>query len=153
MKKPIAKQLTIDVYGCTFDVLNDPDFIKSALLAALKEAQLTLVDFVCHHSDPHGITAMVLLDKNHMTIHTYPELGYAAIDVFACAEDARPDKALAVFKTFLKPEKVKTTRLIRGDFGSTQDMKPRMKTSVAPLRRVRNTGAKVLRFLSRSNRQ
>ena len=149
--KPIGKQLTIDMYGCTFEVLNDPDFIKAAMVAALKEAQLTLLNFICHRFDPHGLTALALLTESHMTIHTYPELGYAAIDIFACGENSRPDKAAAVFKTFLKPEKTKTTHLVRGDFGSTQDMKPRIKTSVAPLRRVRNTGVRMLRFLSRNN--
>ncbi|HWR38751.1 MAG TPA: adenosylmethionine decarboxylase [Patescibacteria group bacterium] len=150
--KPIGKQLTIDMYGCAFDDLNNPAFIESVMMAALNEAHLTLLNFVCHRFEPYGLTALALLSESHMTVHTYPELGYAAIDVFACGEDSRPDKALNVFRSFLKPEKTKATRLIRGDFGSTQDMKPRIKTSVTPLRRVRNTGARVLRFLSRNNR-
>ncbi|MPN48318.1 S-adenosylmethionine decarboxylase proenzyme [bioreactor metagenome] len=85
-----------------------------------------------------------------MSIHTYPELGYAAIDVFTCGAHSRPDKAVAVLKNFLKPERVKTTNIKRGDFGSEKDMKPKVKISVAPLRRIRNTGARVIKLLSRS---
>ena len=118
--KPIGKQLSIDMYGCMFELLNDPVLIETAMMAALKEARLTLLNFTCHRFEPYGLTALALLSESHMTIHTYPELGYAAIDIFACGDDSRPDKAATVLKAFLKPEKTKATRLIRGDFGSTQ---------------------------------
>lgn len=111
---------------------------------------MTLLDFCFYQFEPHGLTALALLAESHMSIHTYPELGYAALDVFTCGDHTRPDKAVATLKAFLKPEKTKITNIRRGDFGSENDMKPKVKVSMTPLRRVRSTGAKVLHFLSRA---
>lgn len=148
--KVLGKHLTVDMYGCSFEVLDNLDYIKTAMTTAAEESNLTLLDFSYYKFDPQGLTALALLSESHMSIHTYPELGYAAVDVFTCGDLNRPDKAIAILKKFLKPEKTKTTNIRRGDFGSESDMKPKVKVSIAPLRRVRNTGARVLRFLSRS---
>lgn len=148
--KVLGKHLTVDMYGCSFEVLDNLDYIKTAMTTAAEESNLTLLDFSYYKFDPQGLTALALLSESHMSIHTYPELGYAAVDVFTCGDLSRPDKAIAILKKFLKPEKTKTTNIRRGDFGSENDMRPKVKVSIAPLRRVRNTGARVLRFLSRS---
>lgn len=145
-----GKHVTVDMYGCSFDVLDNMEYIKNAITTAVEEANMTLLDFSYYKFDPQGLTALALLTESHMSVHTYPELGYAAVDVFTCGDHTHPEKAVAVLKKFLKPEKTKTTNIKRGDFGSESDMKPKIKVSIAPLRRVRNTGARVLRFLSRS---
>lgn len=148
--KVIGKHLTVDMYGCSFESLDNLEFVKNAMTTAVEEANMTLLDFTSYKFEPQGLTALALLAESHMSIHTYPELGYAAVDVFTCGDHSRPDKAVSVLKNFLKPEKTKTTNIKRGDFGSVRDMKPRVSISVAPLRRVRNTGAKMLNFLSKS---
>ncbi|MDR3561505.1 MAG: adenosylmethionine decarboxylase [Negativicutes bacterium] len=148
--KIIGKHLTVDMYGCSFDILDNLEFVKSSMLTAVQEANMTLLDFTYYKFEPQGLTALALLAESHMSIHTYPELGYAAVDVFTCGDHSRPDKAVAVLKSFLRPEKTKITNIRRGDFGSEIDMKPKVKTTMTPLRRVRNTGARVLSFLSRA---
>ncbi len=148
--KIIGKHITVDMYGCTFESLDNLDFVKHAMLTAVSEANMTLLDFTSHKFEPQGLTALALLAESHMSIHTYPELGYAAVDVFTCGDHSRPDKAVSILKRFLKPAKVKTTNIRRGDFGSVTDMKPKVKVSATPLRRVRDTGSKVLKLLSRS---
>ncbi|HWR45336.1 adenosylmethionine decarboxylase [Sporomusa sp.] len=145
--KALGKHLTVDMYGCSFDSLNNLELVKSAMLAAIAEANMTLLNLSYHKFEPQGLTALALLAESHMSIHTYPELGYAAVDVFTSGDQTRSDKAITVLKSFLKPEKTKTTHIMRGDFGSQKDMKPRIKVSIAPLRRVRNTSARVWRFL------
>jgi S-adenosylmethionine decarboxylase len=148
--KVIGKHLTVDMYGCGFEQLNNLEFIKNAMLAAVSEANMTLLNFTYHKFEPQGLTALALLAESHMSIHTYPEMGYAAIDVFTCGDHSRPDLAVQVLNRFLQPEKTKTTNIRRGDFGSVSDMKPKVKVKITPMRRVRDTGAKVFRFLSRS---
>ncbi|MDF2876721.1 MAG: speH [Sporomusa sp.] len=145
--KVLGKQLTVDMYGCSFDNLNNLELVKNAMLAAVAETNVTLLNLSYHKFEPQGLSVLALLAKSHMSIHTYPELGYAAVDFLICGDQSRSDKALTVLKSFLKPEKTKTTHIMRGDFGSQKDMKPRIKVSIAPLRRVRNTSAKVWRFL------
>ena len=150
MTKLIGKHLTVDMYGCTFEHLNNLEFIKTATFTAVEEANMTLLNFTYHKFEPQGLTAMVILADGHMSVHTHPELGYAAVDVFTCGDHSRPDKAMQVLARLLQPEKTKTTHVRRGDFGSISDMKPKIKVKVTPMRRVRDTSAKVLRFLSRS---
>lgn len=145
--RTIGRHLAVDMYGCGFDILNNLNFIKTAMLAAIEESNMTLLDLSYHEFEPQGLTAFALLGQSHMSIHTYPELGYAAVDVFTCGDLSRPDQALSVLKRYLKPEKTKTTNIMRGDFGSQKDMKPRIKVSIAPLRRVRNTSARVWSYL------
>jgi len=148
--KVIGKHLTVDMYGCSFETLDNLDFIRDAMLTAVAEANMTLLNFSYHKFEPQGLTAMALLAESHMSIHTYPELGYAAVDVFTCGDHSRPDRAVAVLKQYLKPEKTKTTNIKRGDFGTEFDMKPKVKVSMTPLRRVRSTGARVLNFFAKS---
>ena len=146
----IGRHLTIDMYGCMFETLDNVDFIKESMLKAIKEANMTLISFSFHKFEPQGLTVWALLDEGHMSIHTYPKMNYTAIDIFTCGEQSLPEQTVKVLKHCLRPEKIKTTNIKRGDFGSISDMKPKIKVSINPLRRVRDTGAKVIRFLSRS---
>lgn len=142
----IGRHLTIDMYGCNYEILNDFEFIKTAMLAAITGANLTVQDLIGHKTEPQGLTAIALLGQSHMSIHTYPELNYAAVDLFTFGDYSHADKALTILKGYLKPEKIRTTNILRGDFGRQKDMKPRIRVSIAPLRRVRNTSARVWRF-------
>lgn len=145
--KAIGKHLTVDMYGCNFESLNNLEYIKNVVISSIEQANMTLLNLTYHKFEPQGLTVLALLAESHLSIHTYPELGYAAVDVFTCGDHSRPDKAIAIMKTLLKPEKTKTTNIMRGDFGSQKDMKPRIKVSIAPLRRVRNTSARVWRYI------
>ncbi|CQR71560.1 S-adenosylmethionine decarboxylase proenzyme, prokaryotic class 1B [Sporomusa ovata] len=131
------------MYGCNYDHLNNLEFIKTAMLAAIKETNLTLLDLVGHQTEPQGLTVFALLGQSHMSIHTFPEQSYAAIDIFTYGDYTRPEKALSVLKKILRPEKTRMTNITRG---LQKDMKPRIRVSIAPLRRMRNTSARVWRF-------
>ena len=96
---------------------------------------------------------MVVFGDGHLTLHVYTQLKYVAMDIFICQEDAAPDKIAQNMRAFFKPDKTKTTVLKRGNFGSAKELKPKVKTKVAPLRRIHNTGAKVIRILAHRNHQ
>lgn len=146
----IGRHLTIDMYGCNFESLTNTEFIKKAMTAAVAESNMTLLNFTYHKFESQGLTVLALLAEGHMSVHSYPEKGYAAIDVFTCSDNSQLNQASNALKRFLKPEKTKITNIKRGDFGSISDMKPKIKVSVTPIRRVRDTGVKVFKFLSRS---
>ena len=145
--KIIGKHIMVDMYGCSARNLENAEFIKEMSLRAIDEATMNLVDFTCHMSQPYGMTALTVTVEGHLAIHTYPQLGYAAIDVFTCCDYSRPEAVVSVLKRCLKPEKTKMTSIKRGDFGSIKDMKPKTSSSMAPFRRVKNTSKKVLNLL------
>lgn len=147
--KILARQLTVDMYGCKTSRLSDLDFVTETIQNAIKSSGLTYLDTNIQVLENSQLTALTLLHEGHISIHTYPELGYTAVDIFICSTDNRPEKAIHVLRRFLQPEKTKTTYLKRGDFGLVKDMKPKIKISVAPFRRIRNTGARVMHLLSK----
>ncbi len=150
--KILARHLTADLFNCKNNKLTDIDLIKSTLQELLAELQLTMINFAAEKINDDQFVLVAILNQGHITMHVYPELKYVAMDIFLCQENAEPDKLAQNIRTFFKPDKTKTTVLKRGNFGSAKDLKPKVKTKVAPLRRIHNTGAKVIRILAHRNR-
>ena len=150
--KILARHLTADLFNCKNNKLTDIDLIKSTLQELLAELQLTMINFAAEKINDDQFVLVAILNQGHITMHVYPELKYVAMDIFLCQENAEPDKLAQSIRTFFKPDKTKTTALKRGNFGSAKDLKPKVKTKVAPLRRIHNTGAKVIRILAHRNR-
>ncbi|MCI7260514.1 MAG: adenosylmethionine decarboxylase [Selenomonadales bacterium] len=150
--KILARHLTADLFNCKNNKLTDIDLIKSTLQELLAELQLTMINFAAEKINDDQFVLVAILNQGHITMHVYPELKYVAMDIFLCQENAEPDKLAQRIRTFFKPDKTKTTVLKRGNFGSAKDLKPKVKTKVAPLRRIHNTGAKVIRILAHRNR-
>ena len=144
----IGRHTTADFYGCRREALNNMEELQSMISLAVNSANLKMLSFQSYQFAPEGITVLALLTDGHLGIHTYPELGFAAVDIFTCDSQSLPEKALAAIKASLVPEKTKNTQIKRGDFGSERDMKPRTKTNSGPIRRVKDTGSKVLKFLA-----
>lgn len=146
----IGRHLTVDMYGCILESFDNVDFVKETLLTAVNAGNMTVIDFTCHKFEPQGLTVLALLGEGHVSIHTYPKMNYTAIDVFTYGDQSHPEQVITILKNTFRPEKIKTTTIKRGDFGSISDMKPKIKISITPMRRVRDTSAKVFRFLSRT---
>jgi len=151
--KIIARHVTIDMYNCKTNKFANIELLQTSLHNAIELSGLTIINSNTKILDNNHLAALILLKEGHITIHTYPDLKYVAVDIFICDKDAEPEKAVKALRNFFKPEKTKTTYLKRGDFGTIKDMKPKIKTRVAPLRRIHNTGAKVIRLLARRKRQ
>lgn len=114
MKDSLGKHIILEMYGCSFEVLNDGELLIKAFEEAVKEAKMTLLNLASHKFDPYGFTAVALLSESHMSIHTYPELGYAAADVFTCGDEGNPTLAMDVLLSVIKPEKKTIIYVPRG---------------------------------------
>jgi S-adenosylmethionine decarboxylase len=87
---PVGVHCILELYNCPTELLNDITFIKEALQEAAKTAQSTLLDQIAYQFNPYGVTALALLAESHISIHTWPEHGFIAADVFTCGEHAKP---------------------------------------------------------------
>jgi S-adenosylmethionine decarboxylase len=90
---PIGKHCILELYDCSQSKLDDEAFLRSTITAAVQRAGATLLQLITHHFEPQGITGLALLAESHLSIHTWPESGYAAVDVFTCGDHTMPERA------------------------------------------------------------
>lgn len=96
--------------------LADIDLIDEAMRECVTEAGATLLHIHLHPFTPEGISGVsgvAVLAESHISIHTWPERGYAALDVFMCG-DSQPEKCVDVLKKYFQPGEVKVSELLRG---------------------------------------
>ena len=89
----IGRHCILELYQCDNAKLNDEAFVRTTITSSAKIAGATLINLVTHSFKPQGVTGLALLAESHISIHTWPEIGYAAIDVFTCGDHAMPEKA------------------------------------------------------------
>lgn len=111
--KQLGTHLVIDAWQCPTDLLNDPERIRSAILEAVSAGGATLIDFCVHQFSPHGVTATATLAESHIAIHTWPEYGYFAADLFFCGS-GDPQKAVEFLEVALEAKRVKRREFKRG---------------------------------------
>ena len=93
---PVGKHCILELYGCSPAKLDDESFLRSTITAAVQQAGATLLNLITHQFAPQGITGLALLAESHLSIHTWPEAGYAAVDVFTCGDHTMPERACQV---------------------------------------------------------
>ncbi len=103
--------LIIDLHDA--EGLDDIDLIEATLRRCVDAAGATLLHIHLHHFQPNGVSGVAVLAESHISIHTWPENGYAALDVFMCG-DAEPDACIPVLREAFKPAKVGVNELLRG---------------------------------------
>jgi S-adenosylmethionine decarboxylase len=91
----LGTHLLIDLKDCNPEVLDNLEEVQDAMVSAANEAKATIVDVSFHEFNPIGISGMVIIAESHLSIHTWPEYGYAAVDIFTCGEQIKPLEAAA----------------------------------------------------------
>ncbi len=111
--KPLGIHLIIDGWQSPPHLLNDADHICLALTQAVSAGGATLIELGVHQFHPQGLTATATLAESHMTIHTWPELGYFAADIFFCGKgDA--ESAMRVLLECLQAQRSRVRKIMRG---------------------------------------
>jgi len=109
------RELLVDLYGCKGD-LDNAEFLASVLKAAAQQMKSKIIKVVSHRFSPTGTTVLLILAETHISIHTWPEHNYAALDIFICNEDINPEIGWKIVKNSLNPSSFeihKMTRRIR----------------------------------------
>ena len=92
----VGKHCILELYDCDPTKLNDETFLRHTITTAAQRAGATLLNLITHRFEPQGVTGLALLAESHISIHTWPENGYAAVDVFTCGDHTMPEKACEV---------------------------------------------------------
>ncbi len=88
-----SKHLLLDLYRCDCEKLNDESFLRCILNRASKLANATVLNLISNKFEPQGVTAIALLAESHISIHTWPESNYSAVDIFTCGQNMMPELA------------------------------------------------------------
>jgi S-adenosylmethionine decarboxylase len=98
--KSLGRHLIIELFQCDRAILNNPQTLEHHLLEAVKLTGATIIQPFFHQFSPHGISGIVVIAESHFSVHTWPEYGYCALDIFTCGDQIEGHQAL----TYLKKE-------------------------------------------------
>lgn len=89
----LGKHLLLEMKDCNREIIKELKTVESILVEAANKAKATIVGISFHEFNPFGISGMVIIAESHLSIHTWPEYGYAAVDIFTCGDLIKPDVA------------------------------------------------------------
>ncbi len=92
----LGRHLLLELREADPKKLNDVEGLKKTLLRAAEEAGTTIIDYTFRKFSPYGVSGVVVIAESHLSIHTWPEYGYAAVDIFTCGDSLQPEKAVAI---------------------------------------------------------
>ena len=99
-----SKHLLLELYRCDYEKLNDESFLRCSLNRAAKLAKASVLNLISNKFEPQGVTAIALLAESHISIHTWPESNYSAVDIFTCGQNMLPEFASQYLIEALKAE-------------------------------------------------
>lgn len=108
-----GRHLLAEYRGCDLERLNDVALIEALMRRAAIEAGATIVQSAFHEFAPQGVSGVVVVEESHLSIHTWPEVGYAAVDFYTCGE-CSPERAHEVLTEGLMPDRFELMVIERG---------------------------------------
>lgn len=110
----LAWHSLIDFHDCDLDAINDLEGLRALMIRAIKEAGGTYVTDVFHQFSPHGLSGIVVIAESHVAIHTWPEHGFAALDIFSCTRKLDQAAIITALAAWLKSAGKVVNALERG---------------------------------------
>jgi len=112
--KILGRHLVAELSECREEILNDLPKLETILKEAARLSGAVVVDTLFHRYNPQGISGVVVIAESHLSLHTWPEYGYTAIDCFTCGTSVDPYKAIEYLKEQLGSDSVSIKELKRG---------------------------------------
>jgi len=110
----LGNHLLIELYDCNRQIINNVIKIEELLLESVKISGATALNQSFHKFSPHGVSGVVVISESHFSIHTWPEYGYCALDIFTCGNEIKNEKALDFLEAKLEASSISVTEIKRG---------------------------------------
>ena len=110
----LGQHILVEFYDCSPELLDDVVHTERSMVHAAEEANATIINTSFHHFSPYGVSGVVVIQESHLSIHTWPEYGFASVDIFSCGDTVDPWTAYKSLKESLKAESGSTMELHRG---------------------------------------
>lgn len=110
----LGSHLLVELFGCEKNSLKLQDSVEGAMTDAARASKATVVAQSFHEFEPFGVSGAIIIQESHYTIHTWPEHGYAAVDLFYCGGTVHVERAVQALQERFKPERIKFLVVRRG---------------------------------------
>ncbi len=120
----LGRHILAEFYGCPMETLSDLEQIKQSMVAAALEAGAEVKETIFHQFSPQGLSGVVVISESHLAIHTWPEFGYAAVDVFTCGQTVDPWVSCNYLKEKFSAQNMSAREIERGIFDVQVEYKP-----------------------------
>jgi spermidine synthase len=111
----LGRHIIVEYYDCDPMLMNDVVHIEQSMEQAAKTAGATIINSTFHYFSPYGVSGVVVIQESHLAIHTWPEYGYASVDLFTCGGEVDPWVAYKELKNLLKAGHGSALELSRGE--------------------------------------
>ena len=118
----LGRHILVEFYDCDQATLQSVEVVKNLMAAAADAAGATIVSDCFHQFNPHGVSGVIVIAESHLAIHTWPEHGYASIDLFTCGTSVNPWDAFNYLKDKMKPSHTRFAELKRGEIAPDGDV-------------------------------
>lgn len=92
--RALGRHVLLELHGCNPETLKKVDIMRDIMVGAARACGATIVDVVFHEFNPFGVSGVVVIAESHLSIHTWPEHRYAAVDIFTCGDTLKPEEAI-----------------------------------------------------------
>ena len=116
MKNILGRHILIEAYDCDPEILDDIEVVEEAMVNAAERAGAEVREVAFHKFSPQGVSGVVVISESHLSVHTWPEFGYAAVDVFTCGDTVNPIVAVDRIRDRFKARRALTSEVKRGIF-------------------------------------
>lgn len=90
----IGYHYIVEAAGCDAEIIGSPDHMRELMTRAARDGEMGIRTSYFYRFSPSGVSGVVIVSESHISVHTWPEKGYAALDVFVCGEEVKPEKAI-----------------------------------------------------------
>jgi len=111
---PNGDHYLINFFGCDQDQINSVDFWKKVLPESIEKSRMTALKSYFYEFKPQGVTGFLLLSASHISIHTWPEYGYVACDLFSCSGEEESKNVVDFLVKNIKNSRVEVQKICRG---------------------------------------
>jgi len=112
--KALGTHIVCELSGCDARALTEVEHVKDVMVSAAREANATVMEVAFHRFQPQGVSGVVVIAESHLSIHTWPETGYAAMDFYTCGDHTDPWKACEYAAAKFGATSMRTTEVKRG---------------------------------------
>lgn len=110
----LGNHLIVEMYDCHSELINDRHSVENAMIEAVRISGAKMVQSVIHQFNPHGISGVIVIEESHFSVHTWPEYGYCALDIFTCGDEIDYYSALQYLKDAFMAKNLSVTEMKRG---------------------------------------